>query len=122
MKQMNHAEYQKNLKSKSVDELTYIIQDATDAANAAQGMQSSNEGYYRDEVHYCLAELRRRQTTIAKLMASPREQYLEELVDQLMCCANCKKTITKNFEVFCKRDNEFVEPNHKCGDGEWRVD
>ena len=121
MKQMNHSEYQKNLKNKTVEELAYIVQDATDASNNAQSMANGNESYYRDEVHYASAELRKRKATKTKVVVSPRELYLEELVTQLMCCANCKKAQSKDFEVLCTLDNEFTEPKHKCGDGEWGI-
>lgn len=62
-KKMDHTAYPKKLKSKSVAELRYIIQDATEAANA--NPQGANCGYYLDEVHYAAAELRRRQVAFA---------------------------------------------------------
>lgn len=58
MKHMNHAEYQRKLKSKSEAELRFIIKDATEAQEA--NPTNENNGHYADEVHYCLAELRRR--------------------------------------------------------------
>lgn len=58
-KKMDHAAYQANLKSKSFDELAFIIQDAKEAEIA--NPQSENSGYYADEVHYASAEIRRRQ-------------------------------------------------------------
>jgi hypothetical protein len=58
MKHMNHAEYQRKLKSKSEAELRFIIKDATEAQEV--NPTNANNGYYADEVHYCLAELRRR--------------------------------------------------------------
>ena len=56
---MNHAEYQKNMKNKSVPELMYIIKDATEAMNL--NPDNPKNGYYQDEVHYAAAELRKRQ-------------------------------------------------------------
>lgn len=58
-KTMNHAEYQKSLKSKSVETLKFIIRDASEAA--AINPDNPNVGFYLDEVHYAAAELRNRQ-------------------------------------------------------------
>jgi hypothetical protein len=58
MKIMNHAEYQKLMKTKSIAELMYIIKDASEAASS--NPDNKNCGYYLDEVHYASAELRRR--------------------------------------------------------------
>lgn len=58
---MNHSEYQKNLKSKTFAELMFIKDDAFRAAMNAKDIGCLNEGYYLDEVHYAIAEMRRRQ-------------------------------------------------------------
>ena len=55
---MHHAEYQAKLKTLSVSQLRYIAQDAMEAAKAWPG--SENEGYYWDEMHYALMELKKR--------------------------------------------------------------
>lgn len=57
-KHMDHAEYQRQLKRKSVAQLRYIIKDALEAIHALQ--RGENEGYYADEIHYAAAELRNR--------------------------------------------------------------
>lgn len=57
-KTMNHAEYQRGLRSKSVEQLQFIANDANEAATA--NPTGENAGYYADEVHYALAELNRR--------------------------------------------------------------
>lgn len=57
-KQIDHAAYQKNLKSKTIEQLKFIIKDASEAAN----LGGDNAGYYLDEVSYAAAELRRRYT------------------------------------------------------------
>ncbi len=62
LKKMNHSEYQKALKKKSVDELRFIVKDAREAAE----LKNENAGYYLDEVHYAAAELQRRFKTVAK--------------------------------------------------------
>ncbi len=59
MKTMNHAEYQKNLKNKTVAELRFIAKDANEAMEAMP--QGENAGYYADEVHYAAMELRNRE-------------------------------------------------------------
>ena len=59
MKTMNHSQYQKGLKRKSVAELRFIAQDAREAEEA--NPQGENAGFYADEVHYAAAELRRRE-------------------------------------------------------------
>ena len=56
---MNHDEYQKDLKSKSVSALRFIVEDACEAIKAQP--DGINAGYYADEIHYAHAELRRRQ-------------------------------------------------------------
>jgi len=57
-KHMDHAEYQRRLKSKTPDELRYIIKDATEAARA--NPQGENAGYYQDEALYAQMELKKR--------------------------------------------------------------
>ena len=57
-KHMDHAEYQRRLKSKSVAQLRYICKDAWEAIHAMPG--GENEGYYADEIHYAVTELRNR--------------------------------------------------------------
>ena len=58
MKTMNHAEYQRRLKNKSILELEYILQDANETLKA--NPYGENAGFYADEIHYAAAELRRR--------------------------------------------------------------
>lgn len=57
-KTMDHAAYQRKLKTKSEAELRFIIQDANEAQRA--NPDNPNNGYYADEIHYANAELRRR--------------------------------------------------------------
>jgi hypothetical protein len=57
-KQMNHAEYQKNLRKKTVDQLIFIRDDAQAAMRAWP--DGENAGYYADEMHYAAMELARR--------------------------------------------------------------
>ena len=58
MKNMNHGEYQKQVKTQSTKSLVYTIQDCKEAI--AAWPSSDNAGYYADEIHYCAAELKRR--------------------------------------------------------------
>lgn len=58
MKNMNHTEYPKRLKTKSEAELLYIIKDAKEALAAMP--ESDNADYYQDEICYCVNELNRR--------------------------------------------------------------
>lgn len=62
-KQMNHAEYQRKLKSKSEAQLRFIIQDARAAEEA--NPEGENAGYYADEQHYAAMELTKRTKNIA---------------------------------------------------------
>jgi hypothetical protein len=55
---MNHAEYQKNLKNKTVAELMYIMNDASAAIKA--NPDNPNNGYYADEISYAGMELKKR--------------------------------------------------------------
>ncbi len=57
-KNMNHTEYPKSLKTKSVAELKFIIKDAREAMEAMP--DNENNGYYADEVCYAANELNRR--------------------------------------------------------------
>jgi len=57
-KVMNHSEYMKSLKNKSVEQLRFIIKDAREAINAYP--ENPNYGYYEDEIHYCCMELKNR--------------------------------------------------------------
>lgn len=58
MKNMNHIEYPKSLKTKSLDELLFTIKDAKEAMNAMP--DNPNNSYYADEVCYCVNEINRR--------------------------------------------------------------
>lgn len=58
-KTMEHGAYQRGLKSKTTAELRYTAKDANEAATV--NPTGENAGYYADEVHYALAELKRRQ-------------------------------------------------------------
>ena len=58
MKIMNHAEYQARVRTMSYNELLYTARDARDAAAAYP--EGPNAGYYLDEMHYCAAEMHRR--------------------------------------------------------------
>lgn len=58
MKHMNHGEYPKSLKAKSVASLQFILKDAREAIDAMPN--GENAGYYADEIHYAAAELRTR--------------------------------------------------------------
>lgn len=58
LKKMDHAKYQQNLKRKTIDELKYIIKDASEAEKA--NPDGPNAGYYTDEVLYASMELLRR--------------------------------------------------------------
>ena len=55
---MSHDAYQRSLKSKTDDELKFIIRDAREAAQA--NPQGEKAGYYQDEVLYAQMELKNR--------------------------------------------------------------
>ena len=59
--EINHAEYQKGLETKSYHELLFIIKDATEAANAMP--DGLKVGYYLDEVNYAAMELHKRRNS-----------------------------------------------------------
>lgn len=59
-KKMNHTLYPKTLCLQSATSLLFIIKDAKEAI--AANPDNPNNGYYADEIHYCAAELRRRET------------------------------------------------------------
>ena len=55
---MNHGEYQKSCKAKTVSELRFIIKDTAAAIRA--NPENPKNGYYADESHYATMELQRR--------------------------------------------------------------
>jgi len=57
-KKMNHGSYQKNLRTKDIAALHFIIKDAGEAI--AANPDNPNNGYYADEIHYAYMELKRR--------------------------------------------------------------
>jgi len=57
-KTMDHAAYQKRLKTRTNDVLIFIMQDAQEAIDAWP--HGENAGYYADEIGYAAAELSRR--------------------------------------------------------------
>ena len=66
MKKMNHAEYQKNVKSKSDAELLYIIKDCQESLVA--NPDTINASYYADEICYCGMELKKRKDELKKAL------------------------------------------------------
>lgn len=56
--QIDHTNYPKGLRTKSVESLRYIIKDCR-AALAAMP-ESDKAGYYADEISYCSMEIHRR--------------------------------------------------------------
>ena len=61
MKQINHSEYMKKVKTLTEESLRYIIKDCQEAINAMPNGEKA--GYYADEIHYCSMELARRAST-----------------------------------------------------------
>lgn len=59
LKKMDHDKYPKSLKRKTIDELKYIIKDASEAEKA--NPNGPNAGYYADEALYASMELNKRQ-------------------------------------------------------------
>ena len=55
---MNHAAYQKKLKTLTTEVLRYIISDCQEALAAMPDNPKS--GYYADEINYCAMELKSR--------------------------------------------------------------
>lgn len=60
---MDHARYQKMLRTKDVAALRFIISDAQEAI--AANPENPNNGYYADEICYAGMELARRQRSCA---------------------------------------------------------
>jgi len=56
---MDHAAYPESLKTKSDQQLRFIMKDAYEAMKA--NPENPNNGYYQDEINYCANELQRRQ-------------------------------------------------------------
>ena len=59
LKKMDHTQYPKDLRKKDNAALTFILKDAQEAIKAYP--DNPNAGYYQDEIHYTLAEIRRRE-------------------------------------------------------------
>jgi hypothetical protein len=57
-KVMNHSEYQAKLMTRDFHSLEYTVKDCTAVLEAWR--DHPNHGYYSDEIHYCLAEIRYR--------------------------------------------------------------
>lgn len=55
MKTMNHVDYPKSLKTKTDEQLRFIMKDAKEAIDAMPN--GENAGYYQDEICYCVDEL-----------------------------------------------------------------
>lgn len=63
-KHIDHTEYPKMLKKKSIAELKFIIKDAREAMEAMPN--NPNYGYYADEVNYAAMELNNRMKSQVK--------------------------------------------------------
>lgn len=64
-----HSEYQQSLKSRDLASLEYIIADCQAAIDAMP--DNPKAGQYADEIHYCRAEIARRQS-------QPKAQLVRE--------------------------------------------
>jgi len=60
MKTINHTEYPKRLRVLSNESLEYIIKDCKEALNSMPN--NPNNGYYQDEINYCVNEIAQRKT------------------------------------------------------------
>lgn len=58
MNQINHSDYQKKVKTLSIESLRFIIRDCQEAINAMPN--NPKNGFYQDEIHYCVMELNKR--------------------------------------------------------------
>ena len=58
MQQINHAQYQKNLKKKPIESLRFIIEDCKESLRAMP--DNPKAGVYMDEINYCMMEISRR--------------------------------------------------------------
>jgi len=58
MNQINHSDYQKKVKTLSIESLRFIIRDCQEAINLMPN--NLKNGYYQDEIHYCVMELNKR--------------------------------------------------------------
>ena len=65
IKSMNHRQYIKDCKRKTESELRYTIKDCQQAIEAGKDFNPTC-GYYADEIHYCAAELKRRELKAKK--------------------------------------------------------
>ena len=59
---MNHSEYQLTIMGVELHFLEYVIKDCTSVLEAWK--DHPNTGYYADEIHYCLAEIRYRKNPL----------------------------------------------------------
>jgi hypothetical protein len=75
-KLMNHSVYQAGLKSKSREELDYIIKDAGETIRV--NPTGVNVGYYTDEIHYACMEIERRRT---KRKAKRQARQIDEILE-----------------------------------------
>lgn len=55
---IDHREYPKQLRSKTMPQLLFIIKDAREAIEAMP--DGHKAGFYADEIHYAAAEIKRR--------------------------------------------------------------
>lgn len=81
MKNMNHTEYPKSLRTKTDAELYFTIKDAKEAMQAMP--DNPNNSYYADEVCYCSDELRRRRRAEAAHWA--RQEELTQAFEARYC-------------------------------------
>mgnify|MGYP000613302340 CR=1 FL=1 len=77
-KQMDHAAYPESLKSKSENQLRFIMKDAYEALKA--NPDNPNAGYYQDEINYCLNELARRRKEGPQMQANAQANNVEQLL------------------------------------------
>jgi hypothetical protein len=90
-KEIDHAAYAKDCRSRSEAELLFIIADCR--ATLAAWPDQPNHGYYADEISYCAQELNRRQKggrrsrrpapAMAALVAARAGNLSDDQVDEL---------------------------------------
>lgn len=85
-KHMDHVAYPESLKTKSDQQLRFIMKDAYEAMKA--NPDNPNNGYYQDEINYCANEINRRQRGVKAQQGSNLDQLVTNVNKSLLVAQN----------------------------------
>lgn len=120
-KQMDHAAYPESLKTKSDQQLRFIMKDAYEAMKA--NPDNPNNGYYQDEINYCANEINRRQRGVKAQISPKVGDYKVVLGDSASArgVSGLDPNFEKEYTVCVFTDQKVTLNPNKKGTPYWKI-